>query len=81
MTTRLDRIAEKAKESPQLRFTSLADTLNPEFLRETWEKLNRRGAAGVDGQTATAGDTYYGRSAGPGIGGTYTQCFIRAFVS
>jgi RNA-directed DNA polymerase len=52
MSTKLNRIAEKAQENPKLRFTSLAHILTPEFLKETWSKLNRRGAAGVDGQTA-----------------------------
>ena len=51
MSTKLNRIAEKAQENPKLRFTSLAHILTPEFLKETWSKLNRRGAAGVDGQT------------------------------
>jgi group II intron reverse transcriptase/maturase len=51
MKTKLGRIATKAKAEPKLRFTSLAHVLTPEFLRETWAKMNRRGAAGVDGET------------------------------
>ena len=35
----------------ELRFTSLAHLLTPEFLTETWRQMNRRGASGVDGET------------------------------
>ena len=52
MSTKLDRVAEKARSDHQLRFTSLAHLLTPEFLKETWTKLNKRGAHGVDGETA-----------------------------
>jgi RNA-directed DNA polymerase len=51
MTTKLARIAEKAKIDRALRFTSLAHLLTPEFLVETWKQMNRRGASGVDGET------------------------------
>ena len=52
MSTQLDRITKKAKSEPKLRFTSLAHLLTPEFLIETWKQLNRRGASGVDLETA-----------------------------
>jgi hypothetical protein len=52
MPTQLDRITKKAKSEPKLRFTSLAHLLTPEFLTETWKQINRRGASGVDGETA-----------------------------
>ena len=52
MSTQLDRITRKAKSEPKLRFTSLAHLLTPEFLTETWKQINRRGASGVDGETA-----------------------------
>lgn len=52
MSTELDRITMKAKSEPKLRFTSLAHLLTPEFLTETWKQINRRGASGVDGETA-----------------------------
>src|SRR5260370_18395369 len=52
MSTQLDQIAKKAKSNPKLRFTSLAHLLTPEFLIETWKQINRRGASGVDGETA-----------------------------
>lgn len=51
MSTQLDQIAAKAKSEPKLRFTSLAHLLTPEFLKETWRQMNRRGASGVDGET------------------------------
>ena len=34
-----------------MRFTSLAHLLTPEFLKETWGTINRRGAGGVDGES------------------------------
>ncbi len=51
MTTGLAGIAIKAKADPKCRFTSLAHILTPEFLKETWQQMNRRGASGVDGET------------------------------
>ncbi len=51
MSTELSKIAEKAKTDPELRFTSLAHLLTPEFLKETWKQMNRHGASGVDGET------------------------------
>jgi RNA-directed DNA polymerase len=52
MSTQLKRIAEKAKADRKLRFTALAHRITPEFLAETWRMMNRRGASGVDGETA-----------------------------
>src|SRR5215472_15179861 len=52
MSTQLDQIAKKAKSNPKVRFTSLAHLLTPEFLKETWKQMNRRGASGIDGETA-----------------------------
>ena len=51
MSTQLDQIAKKAKSDPKVRFTSLAHLLTPEFLKETWKQMNRRGASGIDGET------------------------------
>jgi RNA-directed DNA polymerase len=51
MSTKLNRIAVKAKQEPKLRFTSLAHIITPEFLKETWRLMNRKGASGVDGET------------------------------
>src|ERR1700730_4322650 len=52
MSTQLSQIAKKAKLDRKARFTSLAHLLTPEFLQETWGKMNRRAAGGVDGQSA-----------------------------
>ena len=51
MSTQLLKIAARAKREPKARFTSLAHVLTPEFLRETWRQLNRKGASGIDGET------------------------------
>ena len=51
MSTQLDQIATKARSDRKVRFTSLAHLLTPEFLRETWKQMNRRGASGIDGET------------------------------
>lgn len=51
MRTKLDRIAEIAKSDSKLRFTTLIHLLTPDFLKETWKQMNRRGASGVDGET------------------------------
>jgi RNA-directed DNA polymerase len=51
MSTKLVRIAEKAKENRTLRFNNLAHLINPEFLMETWKKMNQKGASGVDGES------------------------------
>src|SRR6516225_7904424 len=52
MSTQLSQIAKKAKLEPKARFTSLAHLLTPEFLKETWGKMNRKAAGGDDGQSA-----------------------------
>ena len=52
MSTQLSRITKRAKWDRKARFTSLAHLLTPEFLRETWGKMNRRAAGGVDGKSA-----------------------------
>jgi group II intron reverse transcriptase/maturase len=52
MSTQLERIAQKARADRKLRFTALAHHLTPEFLQETWRLMNRRGASGIDGETA-----------------------------
>lgn len=46
-------IAEKAKQDPTLRFTSLAHRLNLETLNAAFKRLNRRAAPGPDGLTVT----------------------------
>jgi len=54
MKTKLDGIAEKARSEPHLRFTALAHLITPEFLMESWRKMNRNGASGVDKETAAS---------------------------
>ena len=51
MSTQLSQIAKKAKLDRKARFTSLAHLLTPEFLKETWGKMNRRASDKVDGQS------------------------------
>jgi RNA-directed DNA polymerase len=48
MKTKLPGIVKKARDCPKTKFTSLAHVLSPEFLRESWNKLNKRGTYGVD---------------------------------
>ena len=54
MSPELERIAGQAQAKPKLRFTALAHHLTEDFLRETWDGLNKRGAAGVDGVSMAA---------------------------
>lgn len=46
------RIAELARQSPQMGFTSLAYHLDLDWLREAYRRTRKDGAVGVDGQTA-----------------------------
>lgn len=54
VSTQLERIAIKAKEDTRVRFTSLAHLLTPEFLKESFQKLNPHAAPGIDGVTMAA---------------------------
>lgn len=51
MSTQLAQITKKAKLDRKVRFTSLAHLLTPEFLKETWGMMNRRGASGIDAES------------------------------
>jgi RNA-directed DNA polymerase len=51
VSTQLAQIAKKAKLDRRGRFTSLAHVLTPEFLKETWGRMNRHGASGIDGES------------------------------
>jgi RNA-directed DNA polymerase len=51
VSTQLPQIAKKAKLDRKVRFPSLAHLLTPEFLKETWGKMNRRAASGIDGES------------------------------
>ncbi|WP_241657772.1 reverse transcriptase domain-containing protein [Anaerobacillus alkaliphilus] len=51
METKLIRIAELAKEDPQLKFTSLAHLLDHEFLKSCHQELPSNKATGTNGTT------------------------------
>jgi RNA-directed DNA polymerase len=50
--TKQQRIAELAKQAPQMGFTSLAHHIDLGWLYEAYRRTRRDGATGVDGQTA-----------------------------
>ncbi len=52
VSTRCQRIAELAKQSPQMGFTSLAHHIDLCWLHEAYGRTRADGAPGVDGQTA-----------------------------
>jgi hypothetical protein len=51
VSTQLVQIAKKTQLDRTVRFTSLAHLLTPEFLKETWKRINRRGVGGVHGES------------------------------
>jgi len=51
VSTKQQRIAELAKQSPQMGFTSLAHHIDQRWLYEAYRRTRRDGAPGVDGQT------------------------------
>lgn len=52
VSTRQQRIAELAKQAPQMSFTSLNHHIDLRWLHEAFLRTRRDGAPGVDGQTA-----------------------------
>jgi RNA-directed DNA polymerase len=52
VSTKQERIAKLAAESPAMAFTSLNQYLDAEWLRYAYECTRKDGAVGVDGQTA-----------------------------
>ncbi len=52
VSTKQQRIAELAKQSPEMGFTSLAHHIDLHWLYEAYLRVRPDGAAGVDGQTA-----------------------------
>ncbi len=52
MSTRQQRIAELAKQAPQMGFTSLAHHIDIGWLYQAYQRTRKDGAVGVDGQTA-----------------------------
>jgi group II intron reverse transcriptase/maturase len=51
VTTKLHRIAEKARKDPGFKFTSLYHLMNEELLRECFKRLRKDAAAGIDKMT------------------------------
>ncbi len=54
VSTKLQRIAELAREAPERAFLSLAHHIDLEFLHEAFRRTRKDGATGVDGQTGEA---------------------------
>lgn len=52
ISTRMQRIAELAKQAPEMAFTTLAHHIDVEWLREAYRRTRKGGALGVDGQSA-----------------------------
>ena len=51
VSTKLQRIAELARQAPQTALTTLAHHIDREWLREAYRRTRKDGAVGVDGQT------------------------------
>ena len=51
MSTKLDRLTERAKEEPKRQFFSIAHLVTPETLYVAFRSLRKQGSAGVDGVT------------------------------
>jgi RNA-directed DNA polymerase len=52
ISTKLQRIANLAREAPQLAFTTLAHHIDIALLREAYRRTRKDAAVGIDGQTA-----------------------------
>ena len=52
MSTKRQRIAELARQAPQMSFTSLAHHIDLRWLYAAYQRTRKDGAVGVDGQTA-----------------------------
>src|SRR5262244_360658 len=52
VSTKQERIAALAKQSPQMAFTSPAYLMDRDWLKEAYRRTRKDGAAGVDGVTA-----------------------------
>ena len=52
VSTKQQRIAQLAKQSPEMGFTSLAYFIDIDWLHEAYLRTRKDGAVGVDGQTA-----------------------------
>ena len=54
VSTRLQRIAQLAREDPKRAFLSLAHHIDIDLLREAYRRTRKDGVPGIDGQTAAA---------------------------
>ena len=54
VATKLHRIACKARNEPEFRFTSLFHLMDMELLRGCFARLRGDAAAGIDGKTTTS---------------------------
>ena len=54
VSTKQQRIAELARQSPEMGFTSLAYFIDIDWLREAYRRTRKDGAVGVDGQDGEA---------------------------
>jgi hypothetical protein len=52
VSTKQERIATLARQSPEMGFTSLAYLMDIEWLHEAYRRTRKDGAVGVDGQTS-----------------------------
>lgn len=52
ISTKLQRIATLARQSPQMAFTSLAHHIDLAWVHEAYHRTRKDGAVGIDGQTA-----------------------------
>ena len=52
VSTKQERIAALAKQSPEMAFTSLAYLMDIDWLKEAYRRTRKDGAVGVDGVTA-----------------------------
>ena len=50
--TKLQKIAQQARQYPEMVFTTLAHLMDVEFLREAYRRINKKGAPGLDKVTA-----------------------------
>jgi RNA-directed DNA polymerase len=57
VSTKQRRIAELAKERPELAFTALAHLIDLDWLKEAYARTRKDGAVGVDGRTAADYET------------------------
>jgi RNA-directed DNA polymerase len=54
VSTKLQRIAEAARQHPERAFTTLAHHIDIDWLREAYRRTRKDGATGIDGQTSEA---------------------------